>query len=169
MASTLFVLNHTSPLDPGGTASPTRSKKELLRLFINLLRGALSGSRIAASFDIYPDGATAVAAAGTVTLATSSGTVGATINGVSITTVFATSDTVTATALAAAVNASTDALVRHHVTATSSAGVVTITAAKKGNMGNAITLAASGTGATASGARLTGGAGGNVAARSVTL
>ena len=46
------------------------------------------------------------------------------------------------------------------VTATSALGVVTIRATQKSAWGNAITLAASGTNVTASGARLTGGAGG---------
>lgn len=169
MASTVFVINHTSPLDPGGTASPTRGRRELLRLFINFLRGVLQGAKIATSFDIYPDGATAVAASGTITMASSSGTVGCIINGVTITVTWATSDTVSAALLVAAINASTNALVQYHVTASSVAGVTTITALKKGISGNTITLAASGTNVTASGARLTGGTGGNVAARSVTL
>jgi phage tail sheath gpL-like len=43
------------------------------------------------------------------------------------------------------------------VGATSLLGVVTVTADNKGVAGNTITLAASGTGATASGVRLTGG------------
>lgn len=169
MASTLFVINHTSPLDPGGTASPTRGKKELLRRFVNFLMGAISGAKIVSGFDIYPDGATAAAASGTVTLATASGAVGAIINGVTVTATWATSDANSASLIAAAINASTNALVQHHVTASASGAVVTITSAKKGIGGNTITLAASGTGVTASGARLTGGTGGNVAARSVTL
>lgn len=169
MSSTLFILNHTSPIDVGGTASPTRTRKTLLRRFVNFLFAAIGGTKKVTSFDIFPDGETPSAASGTVTLSTSSGTVGATINGVSITTAFATSDTATAAALAAAINASTNALVQYLVTATSAAGVVTITSTQKNRLANAITLAASGIGATASGARLTGGAGGNVAVQSVTL
>lgn len=98
--------------------------------------------------------------AGTVTLASSSGTITATINGVAIAVAFATSDTNTAALLAAAINASVNALVAGIVTATSALGVVTITSVRKGVLANAITLAASGTGATASGARLTGGSNG---------
>lgn len=169
MASTVFVLNHTSKIDVGGTASPTRGKRELLRRFVNFLFGALSGAKKVTGFDIYPDGATAAAASGTVTIASGTGSIAAVINGVSTAVTWATSDTATATALAAAINASTDALVQYHVTATSAAGVVTVTAAKKGISGNCITLAATGTGATASGARLTAGAGGNVTGQSVTL
>lgn len=98
-----------------------------------------------------------IAATGTVTIASGSGSITATINGVAVSVTWATSDTATATALAAAINASANALVNQHVTASSAAGVVTITAFLPGPAGNAITLAASGTGATASGARLAGG------------
>lgn len=98
-----------------------------------------------------------VAATGTVTLSSASGDVSAVINGVTITVTYATSDTNTASLLKTAINASANALVANHVTATSAAGVVTITASTPGIVGNTITLAASGTGATASGARLTGG------------
>lgn len=118
---------------------------------------ALSASRVIASVACIVDGGDGVAASGTVTLAGAAGTVGATINGVSVTTAFATSDTVTAAALAAAINNSANALVNQHVTATSALGVVTITHKLKSAAGNADTLAATGTGATASGARLTGG------------
>lgn len=169
MASTIFILNHTSTIDVGGTASPSRTKRTLLRRFVNFLFAALSGTKKVVNYSIFADGESATAASGTVTLSSSSGTVGATINGVSVTTAFDTSDTVTATALAAAINASTNALVQYLVTASSSAGVVTITATQKNRLGNAITLAATGTGATASGARLTGGAGGNVTGTTVTF
>lgn len=99
----------------------------------------------------------AAAATGTVTISSGSGTITATINGVAIAITWATSDTNSASLLAAAINASVNALVAGIVTATSALGVVTVTSVGKGIVANAITLAASGTGATASGARLTGG------------
>lgn len=98
-----------------------------------------------------------VAATGTITIASGSGSIAAIINGVTISVTWATSDTATAAALAAAINASSNALVQGLVTATSALGVVTIVAVDKGKRGNTNTLATSGTGATASGARLTGG------------
>lgn len=101
---------------------------------------------------------TGAQATGTVTLSSGSGTETAIINGVSVAITWATSDTVSAALLAAAINSSTDPLVSGQVTATSSAGVVTLTAVHGGISGNTITLSATGTGATASGARLTGGA-----------
>lgn len=64
----------------------------------------------------------------------------------------------TATALAAAINASTTAIVNKHVTASAAAAVVTVTAVMPGHAGNAITLASSnGTRLAVSGARLASG------------
>ncbi len=104
---------------------------------------------------------TPVAASGTVTLSSGSGTITATINGVAIAITWATDDTVSAALLAAAINASSNALVTGIVTATSALGVVTITSVLKNKTSNAITLTASGTGATASGSgRLTSGSNG---------
>lgn len=99
-------------------------------------------------------------ASGTVTIASGAGVIEAIINGVTIGVTWATSDTATAAALAAAINASVDALVSGLVTASAALGVVTLTSADKTKTANAITLAAAGTGATASGARLTGGSDG---------
>lgn len=135
----------------------TSKKKETLAQLVSWLEGYAMGLRSGGTVDAQQNGGTAVAASGTLTLASSSGTVGGSINGVSVTVAWGTSDTATATALAAAINASVNALVAGHVTATSLNGVVTVTAANKGIVGNAITLAASGTNVTASGARLTGG------------
>lgn len=72
---------------------------------------------------------------------------------------FGGSDTETATALAAAINASTTAIINKHVTATSSGAVVTLTAVQPGHAGNAVTTATSGAtlAITGSAARLTGG------------
>ncbi len=96
-----------------------------------------------------------VAASGTYTISSGSGVLTATINGVAVTTASQSgTDTACAVALAAAINASTNALVSGMVTATSALGVVTVTAALGGKLGNAITTAASGTGNTADQARL---------------
>lgn len=137
------------------TAVQRRSFKPFRR-FITALNKALGGSNKNA-YTIQTGSHTATAA-GTITLSTSSGSIAAVINGVTITVTYATSDTVTAALLAAAIIASTNALVAPFVTATSALGVVTVTALKAGVEGNAITLATTGTGSTASGARLTAGA-----------
>lgn len=99
-----------------------------------------------------------VAATGTLTLSGASGTVGGTINGVTVTVTAAGGDAATAGLIAAAINASANPLVSQFVTASAAGAVVTLTAKMAGPSGNAVTLAASGTGVTASGARLTGGA-----------
>jgi hypothetical protein len=100
-----------------------------------------------------------VAASGTFTVATGSGTLTAIINGVSIAVTATGVDATDAAAMAAAIVASTDPLVKHFVTATSALGVVTVTAVESaiGLSGNAITTTATGTGFTAQQARLTGG------------
>lgn len=132
-------------------------KRENLMAIARQLRAVASGHKpVVYSVDVR---SVAVPASGTISVAgADGGTYTATINGVAIT-VTGTSgnNTATATSIAAAINASTNALVQNIVTASSSAGVVTITAVVPGVLGNCITLAASGTGATASGARLTGG------------
>jgi len=71
---------------------------------------------------------------------------------------FGGSNSETATALAAAINASTTAIVNKHVTAAAASGVVTVTAKIPGHAGNAITLASNnGTRLAVSAARLTSG------------
>lgn len=90
-----------------------------------------------------------------VTYVTPSGAQTITINGATAYSATAgASAAITATAAAAAINASATALVTGHVKALARAGVVHIYAAYEGVRGNAITLAASGTGATAADARL---------------
>lgn len=102
-------------------------------------------------------------AAGTVTISSGSGTISAIINGITISVTWTTSDNNTATLLATAINSSTNALVQGVVYANSANNVCTISADASGPAGNQTTLSATGTGATASGARLTGGAGPTVA------
>ncbi len=131
-----------------------------------LFKGLAGGARTKAATvrcDVTPVAATGAA---TVDNATVNGTVGLTINGVSITVASGTdTGAVVAAAIATAINASSNALVLNFVTAvatepTTDEGLVTVTSIRSalGLSGNAITLAASGTGVTVtSGARLTGG------------
>ena len=106
-------------------------------------------------------------ATGTFTLASVIATDVVLINGVTLTCVASGAtanqfnvggtDTITATNMAAAINASTSALVSEHVTASAAAAVVTITAKEFGDEGNAITISSPDSTITASGARLSGG------------
>lgn len=108
----------------------------------------------------------AVAATGTVTLASSISGDTVTINGVVFTEVASgatnnqfnhgATDTITAANLASAINISTTANVNRVVSATSAAAIVTITSKVPGNIGNLGTLAISAHGSV-SGATLTGG------------
>lgn len=95
----------------------------------------------------------------TVVSGADGGTYATVINGVTINATGTNgNDTATAASIVTAINASTDALVRGHVTATSSAGTVTLTAVRGGHLGNAVTVSVTGTGYTATGARLVSGA-----------
>lgn len=132
------------------------ARRVALERLANHITALAAGTR-QGTISYATDAADWVAASGTVTIATGSGSIAAIINGVTTSVTWATSDTATAAALAAAINASVNVLVAPFVSATSNLGVVTVTADFKGTQGNSITLAASGTGATASGARLTGG------------
>lgn len=150
--TSVSLLLTTRNLQQQNSGKIRRSLNYLANLVNAVATGSIPGTAVV-SYGQTP-------ASGTLTISSGSGTVGGSINGVSITVTWATSDTATATALAAAINASANALVAGFVTATSAAGVVTVTGGFRapGVTGNAVTLAASGTGVTASGARLTGGA-----------
>ena len=162
MANTIISISHPSPFNLSVNGAARRGNAAV-QLVLGFIRALVAGPKNGTAITINAGTATTALApaAGTITLSSASGTVGATINGVAVTVSYTTSDTVTAGLLAAAINASTNALVRYLVAATSAAGVVTIYALQPGITGNCITLAASGTGATASGARLVGGAGGS--------
>lgn len=124
-----------------------RVSREAAKLIEALGAGAFTGSLDVQNAPAF--------ASGTLTMAGSSGAVGGTIGGTLVTVTWATSDTASAAALAVAINA--DATVKGFVTATSALGVVTVTAIAPGTIGNSMSLVASGTNVTASGARLTGG------------
>lgn len=142
-------------VDPFSQSTTTRAK---IRAFSGLLKKVIGGGLTTRTVQRPTIKAGTAQATGTVTLATASGAITIVVNGVTAASeTWATSDAATATALAADVNASVDPLVAGHVTASAANGVVTVTAVDKGAHGNAVTLAATGTGATASGARLTGG------------
>lgn len=163
MPSTVITLTHTKPaasLLPWATL-PDGVHRTAIGLS-EALEG-IAGGLVEAQVDVALGASSAAAAWGTVTISSGSGAIVATINGVAISVTWATSDANTATLLAAAINASTHQLVSGIVTASASGGVVTITALAKCKAGNAVTLAVSGTGATASGARLQGGAGSDIA------
>jgi phage tail sheath gpL-like len=119
---------------------------------------ALGNGGHIATVEMIRDGGNSVAASGTVTASGASGSVSVLVNGVTFSTTASGGDAATMATLAAAITASADPLVAPFVTASAALGVLTVTAKTKGAAGNTITLGASGTGLTASGNRLTGGA-----------
>jgi uncharacterized protein YdbL (DUF1318 family) len=156
MDSTMANSNYNYRLNVAGPNPVVTGNKRLtLRNVIKQISGFLNGQRLSSGGSATLEVGTA-AATGTVTISSGSGAVGATINGTLVTVTWATSDTASAAALAVAINAAA-AIVSSHVTATSAAGVVTLTSKFPGPAGNAVTLALSGTGVTVSGARLAGG------------
>lgn len=154
-------------VDTSGFGQASGAVTEQLRELENVVRGIKSGNLPASSVLISTGSANAVRASGTLTMASSTGTVGGTIGGTAVTVTWATSDTASSTALAAAINANTT--VNKYVSATSSGAVTTITAHTPGEGGNGITLTASGTNVTASGAKLAGGTGPNGAPTTYSL
>lgn len=160
---TVTYIDHQFP----GQAQLNNNRRHWFERAATFFEGLAGGTRQGTVAVLTNGGSNGTAASGTITMASSSGTVGAIINGVTVSVTWATSDTASSAALAAAINASANALVAPFVTATSALGVTTITAKNKGTQGNAITLAATGTNVTASGARLTGGVDGT--ANTVTV
>ena len=165
MANTIISISHPSPFNLSVNGAARRGNAAV-QLVLGFIRALVAGPKKGTSLTINAGTATTALApaTGTVTLATgSSGTYTATINGVAVAVTYATSLTETAALLAAAINTSTNALVQYLVAAVAVGPVVSIYALQPGITGNAITLAASSSAGTAvaSGARLTGGAGGS--------
>jgi len=155
MSAAKFSINVTGNDDE----IPIDSTPESLQQFINYITSALSGARLdTVTFAVRNN---QVAASGTLTCASTVATNTCKINGVTFTadTDFdvGADDAETATNLAAAINASTNALVDGHVTAEAADEVVTVTAVVPGFAGNTITLEGTTTTLEASGARLEGG------------
>jgi len=138
-----------------------------------LIQSMAAGNELAAGENQPPSIAISVQenevrASGTFTLNTVIATDAVSINGVSFACVASgatgnqfnvgSDDTETAENLAAAINASSTALVSGYVTASSAAAVVTVTSAFYGTAGNMTTIASADTTIVASGARLTSGA-----------
>lgn len=121
------------------------------------LMGLSSGSRMG-DIEISDDASSdAVAADGTVTFSGAAGPISVSVNGVALAVSGYADDEDAASELVNAINESASVLVHDFVSASAVGPVVTVTAKAKGATGNAITLSASGTGASVSGARLTGG------------
>lgn len=150
MANTVIsIMGH---LDSEGRAHPEQAQG--IVQMGELLRGIAAGIKKATRVDFITQG---VQASGTITLATASGVVGVTINGITVSRSWTTSDAVTAGLIAGDINARPEGIITGLVSASAVGAVVTITSLLGGVAGNAFTIAAVGTGVTASAARLAGG------------
>lgn len=131
--TTSFRIHSNKPLP-----TPTAQRKDqvLLRMVANWLMAALAGDAKVQGFDVQVNSEAGAKAATTVTFATSSGSVGITINGVTVTVTWASSDIASMTALVAAIGASVSALVQYLVEASNTRGTATLTSVAAGTVFN---------------------------------
>jgi phage tail sheath gpL-like len=164
--STIAVTIKSDLVGLGEITQDSSADSEGVRALANYLE-ACAGGNAEASIDVQTSASDPVAASGTITLA-SCVTDTVTIGGVTFTGTGSPStevefetdgnDTADAAALAAKINA--HSTLSKVVSATSSAGVVTVTCLVKGVVGNFITMSETGSTITLSGAALSGGTGG---------
>lgn len=168
MATTTISIDHTTasnfPVKQSDTARQVLNK--LANLLSGLAGGAYRGSEFAvsqtpASGTLTLNGVGGMAATGSYTFSSATGTTTATVNGVAFQQTTGT-DAARATALAAAITASTDPSIQGVVTAVAASTSVNLTAVAKGTAGNSSTTTATGTGLSAAGATLSGGLNGEV-------
>jgi phage tail sheath gpL-like len=175
--STITITHNEGSVEISRYIQPSTTNKFLeIEKLINYFEALSGGVRLAT----IKVGAIAVKATGTITFS-AAGAANDTIlvNGVTFTARASgatgnqwnvgASATASAAALAAAINASSTALVQNYVVASAASGVVTITAYDPGKTGNCITIAEgvdSTSAMTVSGARLTGGSNGTEASYS---
>lgn len=121
--NTLVSLSHRLPVDLGRNNS--RDNRQVMVALANLIQG--QGVGLVDSATVIANQATTGANAGaTLILSGGAGAVGGTINGVTVTATFASSDINTQGLVAAAINASVNALVQGFVRATNVAGSLTL-------------------------------------------
>jgi hypothetical protein len=115
MPVTAIQIRHRYPVDYGvtpGSSTLNRSNGELIKRVINTLRAAVSDAQPDSEYVFQYDSADICVANAGLALGASSGTLTATLNGVAVAVTYATSTTNSCGLLAAAINASTDALVK---------------------------------------------------------
>ena len=158
MASVTVTLSGL-PKDQNSIGFARDTPRDMVKNLDNLLWQVMQGAMANANPKLFVSYSAndAVYASQTYTLSSASGTITATIDGTAVNTVTAGGDTASAALEAANINANTT--VNKKVVATSSGAVVTVTALIPGAIGNKITTTGSGTGHTAGGATLAGGAG----------
>lgn len=136
MPATLVSLRHRRPVEYGtapGSTTISRRGRDLFRRFLNVgLAGLGSGQSDADYALAYSSTDPATAVAG-LAMSSGAGAVGGIINGVTVTATYATSDTNSCGLVAAAINASTNALVQGFVTANNLTTTLTLVSTAAGD------------------------------------
>ena len=136
MPSQVIHLRTRRPVDYGvtpGSSTINRRGNVLLRRFANVIMGALSEDSL---YTVGYSATEAQNANGGLTISGGAGSVGAIINGVTVTATWASSDTVSAGLAAAAINASVNALVQGFVSSNNLSATVTAATVVAGNTVN---------------------------------
>lgn len=132
-----LTIRHRRPKDYGVTPGSTtinRKGRDLARKFAQVLQGSLQGADSDSDFAlVYSNSTDPAFAVGGITMSGGAGTVGVTLNGVALTATYATSDTNSCGLVAAAINASTNALVQGFVTANNLTATLTLTSTAAGD------------------------------------
>lgn len=129
MAHLKLLLHFDRPIQ----TSPTKKKEELLRLAQAKIIAALAGTERNCGYDLIASSTQPTYAVSVGAISGGSGTVGVVINGVNCTATWATSDTNSAGLVAAAVNASSNALVQYGFVATNLVQTLTLTSVAAGD------------------------------------
>ena len=136
MPITAVYLRHRRPVDYGvthGTTTITRRGRELFRRFVNLAQASIGAASADAEYAlVYSNSTEPAYANGALVMSGGSGAVGGIINGVTLTATWASSDTNSCGLAAAAINASSNALVQGFVTANNLSATLTLTSVTAG-------------------------------------
>lgn len=138
MPATMVVLRHRRPVDYGtapGSTTISRRGRELFRRAFNTMRAAIGEAQADSEYAFNYTGSTEPACANAgLAMASGTGAVGATINGVTVTATWATSDANSCALVANAINSSSNALVQGFVSATNLTATLTLTGVAAGDV-----------------------------------
>ncbi len=136
MPMTAVYLRHRRPVDYGvtpGTTTISRRGRELFRRFANVVKAATGDAQSDSEYAlVYGNSTEPSYAVGGLVMSGGAGAVGGIINGVTVTATFASSDINSCGLVAAAINASSNALVQGFVTANNLSATLTLTSVPAG-------------------------------------
>jgi len=133
MPSSYVFVNHKRNFDAGSATAPRRGRELLTKLSIGVNRIGGGAGRLVESYGLNVNSSEQPLYAKTNwNIQSGSGAVGLTLNGVNVTTTWATSDTATASALVPLINNSTDARIQYMFHAGNLRSQVTLTSVTAG-------------------------------------